>query len=685
MAEAAGICAHCELPLRLNPGVEADPKTLFCCVGCRMASAMVGAGKGAVEFLEARLLLSAFLAMGVMTFSLVLYGESVYDGVDDQGANAIRGIGRLALSVFSLPVFILLGLPLLKGAWLDLKRGAIRMDGLICLATLAAYGLSLRNTFADRGEVYFDTATMVLVLVMFGRRLEAHSRTRGRDAAQFLAELLPENVQVIQPGGQRTECKPADLKIGDLVVVGPGESVPADVVVTEGRSEVVEAHITGEHRPRPIVPGTLVHAGATNGTGLFRARVTQRADEGTMGRIRQLLDSPMGMTRFMMLADRLAGYLAWVALSLAAAGGYMSYRSAGLGAGVEVALSVLLVACPCALGLATPLAYRAMRASLARRGILIRDPRALEAAAMVDKVLLDKTGTLTQTLGNLVGIPGTDKKQMQKLESLVGASNHPLAQAVLARDLQPDQLKVVPGSGVKGLIDGADCFAGSPTWMDEQGFSWHPETENERQRLLADGSTVVAFAEAGRVQALAYLAQELKTSAKEVIAGLVESNLEPEIVSGDHALAAKSIGDQLGIKAKSGLSPEGKLKHLKHFQEMGKKVLVVGDGLNDAPMLRAAEVGVAVADGTAATKSQAGVEILDDDLSHLTLLLAGARKLRQVAVGNIAWTVAYNVVALGLAVTGRLHPLAAAILMIISSMVVCTRSFGLLSFGEEVV
>jgi heavy metal translocating P-type ATPase len=667
----------------VSPKIETAPEDLFCCIGCRLAASMVGKKNGAVEFLEARLLLSAFLAMGVMTFSLVLYGEAVYGAEDDPGMNAIRSIGRMALTIFSLPVFLLLGLPLLHGAWLDLRRGVFRMDGLICLATLAAYGLSVHNTMAETGEVYFDTATMVLVLVMFGRRLEAHSRVRGRDAADFLAELLPDKARVRGADGTELEVEPGELAPGDIVVILPGELVPADLVIQEGKSEVVEAHVNGEHVPRSIEAQSTVHAGAINGTGALVASVIRSAEEGSLGRIRRLLDSPFGMTKIMLLADRMAVFLAAIALSLAGLGGFIATRSSGIGEGLEVALSVLLVACPCALGLATPLAYRAMRAALAKQGVLVSDPRALEAAATIDQVLLDKTGTLTEPMGKLQSANGAHPQEVAKLEALVAATNHPLAMATHSQNIRAQSIKVVPGSGVSGVINGEDCFAGSPAWMDNQGFDWQPNMDLQRNELADHGATMVAFAEFGRVSALAYLDQRLKPSAQEVVDDLKARGLEPVILSGDHQRAVKKIGDQLGIDAHGGLDPSQKLEHLKRVQAEGHRVLVLGDGLNDAPMLRAADVGVAVADGTAAARSQAGIEILEDDLSRVTLLLRGADRLRRVAYGNVVWTIVYNVVALGLAATGNLHPLLAAALMIVSSLVVCARSYGLLSFGEK--
>jgi Cu2+-exporting ATPase len=621
--------------------------------------------------------------MGVMTFSLVLYGEAVYAPPEDDALRIVRDLGRMALAAFSLPVLFLLGVPLLEGAAEDLRDGRVRMDGLIVLAVGAAYALSLWHTFAGGGEVYYDTATMVLVLVTFGRRLEAHARTQGRDAADTLAACLPERAHLLGPHDGVTRVPPRKLERGDRVRVLPGEAVPADLVVLDGRSEIVAAHVTGEEAPVAVGPEDEVPAGAVNGTGAFVGRVARTTDEGTLGRIRRLLEAPLPSTRTLRLTDRLAGWLAAAAVTLAFAGGLRSGLAEGAGAGIRTALSVLLVACPCALGLAVPLAYRAMRAALAGRGVLVRDPGELEVAAEVSHVLLDKTGTLTDPRRARLELAAGSSRSMERMEALVGSSGHALAAAVAAPAVHTArEVRVVPGAGVEGTLDGVRCRAGSPEWMDRERLSWEPDVARSRAALASEGATLVAFAEEGRVRALGALTQELRPGAAEAVEELRANGIGVEILSGDRPEAVAVIAERLGAEAHGGLAPEEKVAHVEELRERGRRVLVAGDGVNDAPALRAADVGVAIATGTAAARAQAGIEVLGDDLRSLPRVLRGAAALRRAVRGNLAWTLAYNGVALAAAALGLLHPLLAVGAMIASSITVSARSYRLLGFEE---
>jgi heavy metal translocating P-type ATPase len=674
-------CAHCALPLSGEPpAAHTEGTPLYCCVGCRLASAVAaGGGAGGVGLVEARLLFSAFLAMGVMTFSLVLYGEDLLASGDEAGLSAIRNIGRMMLAAFSLPVLALLGIPLAQGAWADLRVGAIRMDGLIVLAAVAAYGLSLHHTFAGDGEVYYDTATMLLVLVTFGRRLEAHARTKGRDAADGLAALLPDTAHRVGDDGDE-DVAPGDLAGGDRVRVLPGEHVPADVVVLAGASEAAAAHLTGEETPQPVGPGDAVPAGAVNGSGALLARVERPALEGSLGRIRELLDAPLDTTRVIRVTDRLAGWLATLAIALALIGGLRSGMAEDLGAGLRTAMSVLVVACPCALGLATPLAYRAMRAALARRGVLVRDAAALEVAPTVDRVLLDKTGTLTDMEHSEVAEQAGPERALERMRALVGHSGHPLSRALRRDDLVPDDVRVVPGAGVEGTIDAVPARAGSPGWMDREGLVWDDAVASRREELGARGGTLVAYAEGGRVVALAALSQPLRPGAAEAVASLASDGRAVEILSGDRPEAAEATARELGVPARGGLRPEDKLDRVEELAAGGHRVLFAGDGVNDAPALRAAHVGVAMACGTAVARAQSGVEVLGGDLGLIPRLLDASRTLRATVRRNLFWSVAYNGVALAFATMGRLHPLLAAVAMIVSSLTVSARSYRLLSW-----
>jgi Cu2+-exporting ATPase len=663
-------CAHCALP------VEKDAE--YCCVGCRLAAAAGGAGDAA-GWLNARLLFSAFLAAGVMEFDCLLYSDALFAPEQTPDVVALRNLARFAVAALTVPVMLLLGVPLAKGAWADARRGLVRMDGLIVLATVAAFALSLHHTFAGTGEVYYETATMTLLLVTLGRRLEAHARTKGKDAAAALAECLPKSAHR-ETRGELTDVDPNELAPDDVVRVLPGEAVPADVVALSGASDVRAAHLTGEETPRAVGVGDEVPAGAVNGTGALVARVVRRAQDGMLGRVRELLDAPLPATRETRIADRLAAWLFVVAVVLAAVGGTRSYLADGAGAGVRTALSVLLVACPCALGIATPLAYRAMRAALARRGVLVRDPVALETAATVDFVVLDKTGTLTDPSASRVERVAGDADSFERMSALVGHSGHALAACVERVAARPSDVRLFAGAGVEGRFGSTASRAGSPEWMDREGVAWDEDAAARRAALARDGATLVAYAEDGRVRALASVVPALRPGAREAVDELRGAGVDVEILSGDHQPAVDRACRDLGAAARGGLSPEDKVTRVHELRAAGRRVLMAGDGVNDAPALHAADVGVAVACGTALARSEAQVEVLGDDLRALPRLVRASRTLRRTVRGNLAWSVAYNAVALVMAATGHLPPLVAVGAMIASSLAVSVRSYRLLDW-----
>ncbi len=748
--DATAACAHCGLPVRLSrrarsaaaavaaaaahAAADADVNAasaaaatapMYCCVGCRLAAAAGGSG-GARGLLEARLLLSAFLAMGVMTFSLVSYGETLHAVGDEPGLAAVRNLGRAALALFSTPVLLLLGLPLLAGAWADLSQRRVRMDGLIVLATFAAFGLSLAHTWTGEGEVYYDTATMVLVLVSFGRRLEAHARAQGRDAATALAECLPRAAHRMARAGYDTapaiampeDVAPEVLSAGDLCELRPGEAVPADVIVVAGGGAVRCAHITGEETPRPVGPGDELPAGALNGETALTVRVLRPVAQSRLARLRELLDAPLPATHLTRLVDRLAGVLAALSITLAAVAGSWFAWHAGAGDGLRVALSVLLVACPCALGLATPLAYRALRTALAKRGLLVHDAAALERCARVDTVLLDKTGTLTDPALARAQITAETPAAVLRLARLVSASGHALASAfamaapgstaapdttaapgaTAASDVAAapgaslshaaselvDDLRLVPGRGVRARIGGRDCCAGSLSWLESEGVQAGAPFVAERDRLLARGVSIVALAEEGVITALAGIESTLRPGAHAAVADFRRRGLAVLILSGDRQASAASLGSEVGAAALGDLLPEGKLAVLQDARCAGRVTLMAGDGINDAPALRAADVGVALAVGSAAARGQAGVELVADDLHALVDLLDAARALRRAVRVNLTWTLIYNAVLLALAASGHLHPLLAAVAMIVSSLMVSLRSYALLTWEPPV-
>ncbi len=688
-------CHHCGLTLAVKRPPAAGER-FYCCLGCRLAAAAGTGDDGPRHFLEARLVFSAFLAMGVMAGNLVLYGEDIYATGDEPGLAVIRRLAQIGTAVFAVPVIFLLGIPLLRGAWTDLRRGAVRMDGLIVLGTVAAFAISVYHTVIGEGPIYYETAVTVLVVVMFGRRLEAHARAEGRDAASSLADLLPKSAVVVRDG---VECavKPGDVVGGDHVRIAPGAAFPADVRVTLGRGSYVASHVTGESAAQPIGPDDAAPAGAVNGATALEGVVVRPWNSGPLGRIRALLDMPVPMTRVIRRIDRLAGRLAYLSIGLAVIGGIRSGLQSGTGEGLRTALSVLLCACPCALGLATPLAYRAIRTALARRGVLVHDPIALENALKIKHAVVDKTGTLTEptaaeivTDDDATGVPDRDRTATgARMAALVSASGHPLGKALAAFGQESVRASVrsaelLAGRGVRGSFDGTTVAgAGDPAWLDTEGATWPPALAAARERLSAEGRTVVAYAEAGRVHAVAGIEHRLRDSARNVVEALRLRGVAVEIASGDRPQTTAETARLLDVPYVARATPEDKATRVRELAKSGGCVLAVGDGVNDAPFLRAADVGVAVASGTAAARAEAQVELVGDDLRGLVVLLDGARALQKNVRGNLFWTLLYNGIALGAAVVGRLHPLLAVAAMTVSSLVVAFRAHRLLAFGAE--
>jgi heavy metal translocating P-type ATPase len=690
-ATLAAPCAHCGLTVAARAKDLSEP--VYCCTGCRLAAAARKGDDGPRDALEGRLVFATFLAMGVMAGNLVLYGEDVYARGDEPGLAAVRRLAQIGTAVFAVPVFLLLGVPLFRGALSDLRRGAVRMDGLVVLATVAAYVVSVAHTFAGEGAVYYETAVGVLVAVTLGRRLEAHARTEGRAAAAALAELLPEKAFRIDVDGERTVA-PDELAAGDRVRVPPGAAFPAESRIVAGAGSYSAAHVTGEATPVDAGIGSLVPAGAVAGPRGFEAIVVAPWREGVLGRIRALLDAPTPLTRVVRKTDALAGRLALLSVGLAVFGGVRSGLVGGAGDGLRTALSVLLCACPCALGLATPLAYRAIRAALARRGVLARDPAALENAADASIALVDKTGTLTAPTPSATY--ARDVRNVDRLAALAAASGHPLGAALIAARGGADEagaveeraaspasvadVELVPGRGARGVVDGVPIVCGAPAWLDAEGVSFPPELARALDLESARGSTLVAAAEEGRATALVAFSHVLRPHAVATTEALRARGVEIEIVSGDRDEAVADVAGKLGVRFVARAAPADKAARVATLREEGVRVMAVGDGVNDAPFLKAADVGVAVQSGTAAARVEAQIELSGDDLRGLPILIDAARALRRNVRGNVFWTLAYNGVALFFATAGKLHPLLAAAAMTASSVVVAIRAHRLLGF-----
>ncbi|MDQ0573199.1 Cu+-exporting ATPase [Variovorax paradoxus] len=607
--------------------------------------------------------------------------------------------------LLAAPVQFWLGARFYRAGWHAARAGTGNMDLLVALGTSAAFGLSLwlwwraaTGGHAGHGAVphlYFEASAVVITLVLLGKWLEARAKRQATSAIRALQQLRPEVAHLVGKRGE-SDVPIGEVMVGDLLAVRPGERVPADARVVEGESEVDESMLTGEPLPVPKRPGDALTGGAVNGDGRMVVEVRAVGAESVLARIIRLVeDAQAAKAPIQRLVDQVAAVFVPVVLAIALAtlAGWLL-----AGAGTELAMihavAVLVIACPCALGLATPVAVMAGTGVAARGGILIKDARALELAHRVDTVAFDKTGTLTlgrPVLTALVPVAGLrgEAELLATAASLQGGSEHPLARAVLAtaaqRGLQappPAAMQAMPGRGVRGEVDGETWAIASLRWCAELGVV---ADAAQVESLHAQGATVSALLRfdaegTAQVQALLAFADEPKPEAAEAIRTLHARGLRVVMISGDNLRAAQAMAARLGIAAedvRADVLPADKAAQVSALKKDGHVVAMVGDGANDAPALAAADVGIAMAPaggGTDVAMEAAGITLMRGDLAlvaeALDLSARTVAKIRQ----NLFWAFAYNVAGIPLAAFGLLSPVVAGAAMALSSVSVMANA-----------
>jgi Cu2+-exporting ATPase len=671
-------CAHCGLPLGRRPveGTVEGARVACCCFGCLLALQVTRARgePGAAAAILVRLGLAVFFAMNVMMLSLPTYAPYVYGA--ESGEGPLFAVLRVLAMLFTAPVLVLLGGPILAGAWAGLRAGGPNSDALIVLGTLAAYGLSVASTLRGGTAVYFDTAAMLLVLVTLGRFLEA--RARAEAGAAVRATLSPAPALATRLVGETREAVPPDLLApGERVEVGPGAAFPTDGVIAEGEGSVDEAALTGESAPVPKAPGSRVAGGTCSVDGIFEVTVTAPARESAGARIAALVEAARReRSPAERAADRVVGRLVpAVVLVALGAGGWWTWR-AGLDRGVLTALAVLVVACPCALGIATPVAVWAGLAAAARRGVVVRSAAVLERLTTVRRVLFDKTGTLTGRTPRLAGIEVAREVALSAPALLARAAalesrlDHPVARVIRAAAglaaapaLAASAVRVFPGRGVRGLVAGEPMIVGSARFV----------TEATGVPAEDPGAGAVVVAAGDRLLGVLRFAEALRPGAAEAVAALRRQGMAVGLLSGDAAAAAVVPAVMAPEESALGLAPEGKVAAVRAARRVGP-VAMVGDGANDAPALAAADVGIAVASATDLARLTADVVVLGGDLGRVPWLLALARRVVRVARQNLCWAFGYNAIAVALAACGRLDPLVASAAMVGSSLLVVANA-----------
>jgi Cu2+-exporting ATPase len=586
----------------------------------------------------------------------------------------------------------------LSGAVAELRDRRPGMMTLVALAITTAYCYSLAVTFGLVAGMpfYWELATLVTIMLL-GHWLEMRAVGSAQSALAELAKLLPDMAErIAADGGEgRTEQVPvAELRAGDLVLVRPGGQVPADGLVEDGRSQVDESMITGESRPVEKAPGAEVVAGTVNASGSLRVRVSKTGDETALAGIMRLVaEAQTSRTRTQALADRAAYWLTLVAVGVAAlaligwtlARGFDGYT-------LERVVTTLVVACPHALGLAIPLVIAISTSLSARNGILVRDRLALEQARELDVVVLDKTGTLTrgeQGLVDLAAAGGSDEREALALAAAVeGDSEHMIARAILGaareRGVQPPPATAftgLPGRGVQATVAGRVLHVGGPRLLEQEGIDL-PEALRERTRTWGErGQTVVYLVEGNRVLAAFALADVIRPESREAVATLKGQGLRVAMLTGDSEDVARWVAAELGIDEYfAQVLPEHKSGHIRELQARGARVAMVGDGVNDAPALAQADVGIAIGAGTDVARASAGIVLVKDDPRDVAAIIALSRASYRKMVQNLAWAVGYNALALPLAAgalagIGFVLPVwVGAVLMSLSTIIVAINA-----------
>ena len=606
--------------------------------------------------------------------------------------------------VRATPVQVWVGADFHRAFLRDLRRRSASMSTLVSLGTSAAYLFSLAVTLwphvfhAAGGMTYYETAAVVITLVALGRWLEARARGRTSEAIRRLVSLAPRTARVLRDGAE-VDVPTGDVLVGDLIRIRPGERVPVDGAVVDGASTVDESMLTGESLPVDKTAGATVFGGTVNRTGSFVFRATRVGSETTLARIVSLVEEAQGSRApIQRLADRVAAIFVPVVLAIAAAtfvGWWLLGPAPSVLYALTNAVAVLVIACPCAMGIATPLSIMVATGRGAEVGVLVRSAAALETLHRVDTMVFDKTGTLTvgrPSVVDAVPVAGAAESEVLALAAAAEqGSEHPIGEAIVARAkelglaLPPvAEFITVPGQGVDAMAADGRVLLGNRALMDARGVEVDALAPRAAA-LAADGKTVVYLAFAGRALGLLAVADALKPEAARTVRALGELGLGVVMLTGDHRATAAAIARAAGIdRVLAEVPPAGKAAEVKALQAEGRRVAMVGDGINDAPALAQADVGIAMGSGTDVAIEAADVTLLRGDLTGVVAAVELSRRTIRVVRQNLVWAFGYNVVLIPVA-AGLLYPLWGVLLspilagaaMAFSSVSVVTNSLRL--------
>jgi heavy metal translocating P-type ATPase len=714
-------CDYCGLPIPPawfgRKSTPAPTTAQYCCSGCRLAADLqrTESTDQPVNPWLVRILLSMFLTLNVFVVTMVLWSTDVYGeqalatSDNSQAQSLLTDIFRWLSLLLSLPVLWMLGGPLAEESWSRLKRGQLSSDLLLLLGVLAALLYSAVSIWKENGPIYCEVACVVLLLVTLGRWLESQGKQRAAAAIESLASLLPKQVQrlngitsdqfseAILSSATYSETSLSQLAVGDVLRILAGERIPVDGVILLGQAAIDEQVLSGESLPVTKSVHDPVRSGGLVVDGTLFIGCTAPAQQGSLARIiYEVRQAQAQQGRYQQLAERISAWFLPVVMFLALSSwGYFAWQGE-LMTGALRAMALVLIACPCALGIATPLAVWTALGRASQAQVLFRHGTALEQLASIRRIALDKTGTLTQgtvDLSSVVTHPDTTSELVMTMaRRLAEHSTHPLSQSIVAatpsssllNQMQTSSLiKIQAGRGVWEIDEDHVrplSALGSARFMDECGFAWSTELQALRIQQASSNQAVTYIGWAGQVQGALLFAELLRAGVAETLATLRQQGLQLTLLSGDEPARVIRCGEALGVEAHGGLLPAEKLHAIRNWQAQGETVLMVGDGINDAPALAAANLGMALGCGADVSRQTAQICLLGNDLTRIPWTIRLAQHTISIVRQNLIWAFLYNIVGIGMALFGYLNPVWAALFMVLSSLAVIANSWRLTSY-----